>query len=266
MRSWLFEWGAAIFGTTVQERWWPFFLALGGALLLALFFTIEWGFFRGFLPVFCAFALALWAARSVVVTREALWRAAQLALSDPAQNPRLGLGNRLVGNSADALEKLAIAVDQVRRGDVEGAKLLVDSVDRALLRPDEMRLRDAVLAMVALGKNDRKRAAELSVLALPTQCACFDRDLGRVLLASAFHESERLSRILDNWEASGGLCEDGLGRLSTLGQIALAGGLENFGEHLSSEEAKLLSVEAKAVGDMELCAELEARARIQAYR
>lgn len=266
MRSWLFDWGAAIFGTTVQERWWPFFAAMGGAVLLALLCTLEWGFFNGFLPVLTGFGIALWAARSVVLTREALFRAASLPLNHPSQPPLAGRGFRLMGNTAEALEKLAIAADRVRRGDFTGAKSLALSVNRALLRPEEMRLCDAVLAYSALGMGDVKRAAELAVLALPTQCPCFDRDLGRLVLASAWNEPDRMRLILQNWKEQGGLCEDGLGNLLVLGQLALAGTLEADDVHLSSEEARLLAEEAQAVGDADLAAELSEKARIQAYR
>lgn len=266
MRSWLFEWGAAIFGTTVRERWWPLLAALFAAVGLALFFTIEWGFFRGFLPVFLGFALALWAARSVVSTREMLWRAASLPLDDPGQAPDKHTELRLMGATAAELDKLVMAVDSVRRGGAQKAKQLADAVDRTKLRPDEMRLCDAVLAMAALSQGDAKRAAELAVLALPTQCACFDRDLGRTVLASAWTSPERLSRILEAWEAEGGLCDDGLGRLAVLGQIALAGNADSVLSHLGAEEARLLSVEARAVGDMQLAAELETRAHAHAYR
>jgi hypothetical protein len=255
----LFEWCAGLFGETVRSRLGQLVLFCLGIFVLGLVFSMEWGLY-GWLPPVVLVALAVAAARQVAVARSGVWRAACLELDETGQRPDEAV-SRVLAPTAASLQRLAIAVDLVRRSEYVAARDLVAGIHRDLLRPEELQLVDAVEAMVAVGLGSTDRAARRAVAALPTGSEALDVCLGRTVLMEAWNDPARLTAILAAWERAG-VRHGPMQRLTGLLRLRVdASALER----LEPPEARDLSDEARAVGDDELAAELDARGRT-AYR
>jgi hypothetical protein len=226
--------------------------------VLGLFFMSRWGP-EGWLVPAMLVALSFAAARQVAEARDAMWRAATLPLDARRQRPAPTVGGRLL--TAASLQHLARAVDAVRRGRYAEAEEKVPLVQRDLLRPEEAQLLDAVRAMISMGAGSSERAAQQAAAALPSGSDDLDACLGRTLVASAWSTPARLAAIHDAWERAG-LTTGPLSRLGSLVRIRIE---PDRIEALSTPEARDLSDEARAIGDDDLAAELDARSKT-AYR
>lgn len=167
--------------------------------------------------------------------------------------------------TARALRRLGDAVNDVRRGRYEVALEAIPRIDRALLRVEEIRLLDAVRAMISLGLDDRRTAAQLAATALPTGSEDLDACLGRVVIAEAWNTPESLRDIQADW-GSRGVAPDQDGTLARLHRLTRLRIDERLLDDVGAAEARVLSDEARAVGDEDLAADLEARAHESAYR
>lgn len=212
---------------------------------------------------FAAFALA-----NVGSAYRCVERAAVLDLDDPMQPPREP--HRLVPfaiPTAITLFELAQAIDAVRRGKTAEASDLVRAIDTRRLRAQEVRLLEGARALVTLGRGDKMRAAQQALAALPTGCEDFDTQLGRVAIASAWHDPVRLGKIVDAWSAFGAREDgrEGLPRLRCLADMRIKeGGLEPLiDERLDDDELAALAVEARAIGDEDFARELESERRVR---
>lgn len=273
--TWLLEWCAESLGATDgpadcpetgarKRRRLLFFLVLS-LLIVASFFLGEiWGL-KGLLPSIALFMLAVQATRAVLDARAAVWRAAALDLDDPAQPPPAGAAPWLAPPTANALRALAVVIDAARRERYAIALERLRDVKRAALRPDEARLLDAARALLSLGLGDPARAAQQAILALPTGIDAIDARLGRVVLADAWRSPARIEAIERAWRSAlrGGATSEALSRLLSLSRLRL---LPDALEALDPAEARALSAEAWAIGEQELAAALEARARLGIYR
>lgn len=203
-------------------------------------------------------------ASDVTRARRLLWVAAtrRLRSREPLEIDTRGIH----APTAVSLRHLAVAVDAARRGQVRSAQEQVGRIDRARLRPNELRLLDAVRAVVSLHLGERARAARQAVLALPTGSPDLDQLLGRTVFADAWQSRPRLSAIDDAWERAGVSVggDQSLSRLRRLLRIHLeAEALDD----LPPEDARTLAAEAEAIGDAELARDLDAAARQRrAYR
>jgi hypothetical protein len=260
----LLEWCADAFGVTVRSR--VFFL-LAGCLVLTLLGVVmmEGVGLEGWLLPLVLLLFALAAARSVLTARTRVWRAACLELDDPRQSPEADSARPLLPPSAIALHRLAVAVDDVRRGRYAAATEALPQIDRDLLRSEENQLLDAVRALISLGLGDSQRAARQAVAALPTGSEELDSRLGRTVVTEAWKDPARLLAIYDAWERAG-LHHDrkgALGRLQRLTRLRID---TSALDHLHAEEARDLADEARAIGDDDLANDLDARSRLSAYR
>lgn len=260
----LLEWLAEMFGATKRGRWLPFLLALAASAAAGLVLAARWGVLRGTIPVVAFLAAGLFASQRVESARRELWRAACLSLQDPRQRPGAGGREGRMSITAAALQGLARAVDAVRRGELLAANELTQIIDRALLRPEEARLFDAVRAMISLEMGDTRRAAQQAVEALPTGSPPLDVTLGRAAVSDAWGSPARLEAIDAAWEAEGIRVDasTALGRLYLLVKVRLRGGVDS----VTPDEARAIADEARAIGDDLLAAELDTRARSSTYR
>lgn len=260
----LLEWCAGLFGATVRER-----NAELGAFCLTLFavgstLMLRWGL-EGWLVPALLIAFAANAAREVNRAREAVWRAASLPLDDPRQAPFRDHEAQLIATTAHALHRLAAVVDDVRRGRFTAANDALIVITRGLLRAHEARILDATRAMISLGLGDTRTAAQLAVAALPTGSDELDTCLGRVVIADAWNEPARLRVIEATWDRQG-IAPDQDGVLARLHRLTHLRIDERLLDGVGAAEARALSSEARALGDEDFAADLEARARESAYR
>ncbi len=218
--------------------------------------------FAGLAPPVMILLFAATLARDVQRGRAALWQAACLDLDDEEQRPEHVEDSVFIAPAALSLHKLAVAIDHGRRGRYLEAMDLLPRIDKKHLRADEMRLLEAVKALISVGLGDGRNAARRSIVALPTGSDDLDMALGRVVLADAWNAPARLQKITNAWSTSGN-AGAALGRLSRLGRLRLA---PESVARLRIDEARELSEEARAVGDDGLASELEAQCRHQAYR
>lgn len=253
---------ADAFGLTKKGRALASALLIVGTLLVGLVLTVERGPI-GLIGAVALVVIALVAARQVTAARAALWRAACLSLDHPWQKPSTLLPGG--GPTEQSLRQLAAALDAVRRADFATAQSAIACVERPLLLEEEAQLLDAAHAMISLGLGESERAAQRAVVALPTGSEDLDTSLGRTMIASAWRDAVRLRAIDGAWGRAGIGRDDvePLGRLRRLVRVRLD---PNQMDTLGREDAKALSDEARAVGDDELAAELESRARPTAYR
>ena len=260
----LLEWFAELFGLTVQQRRGRFVVACLMVGAISLIMLEIWGA-RGLLGSGALLLIAAGAARQVAVARDSTWRAACLHLDDARQPPAKDLLARDMPTTARALRTLAAAVDDARRGHYTAAIKAISRVDRVLLRAEEARLLDAVRAMISLGLGDTRKAAQIAASALPTGSEEIDACLGRVIVADAWREPARLRVIQIDWDSKGVATDDdsALARLHRLTRLRID---ERLLDHVGPAEARTLSSEARAVGDEDFAADLEARARESAYR
>jgi hypothetical protein len=252
----ILEWCADIFGVTVHSKLGQLVGSCFLVLVVGLVLCMRWGAAGCVVPALLL-ASSVMAARRVEAARREVWRAASDDLGErPARVPR-----GLVGPTAASLLRLAEAVRAARQARYPEADSLAEEVQRDLLRPEEVQLLDAVRAMVSMGLGATARAAQQAVVALPTGSEDLDTCLGRALVRDAWNDPGRLDAIQRAWEEAG--VEGGpLSRLRILVRIRLDA------EHLEAvetPEARALSDEARAIGDDELAAELDARSR-PAYR
>jgi hypothetical protein len=256
----ILEWCAELFGVSVRSKLGQLVLYCAALFGLGLVLSQRWGYGGWGVPALLI-ALAALAARQVTAARTEVWRAACLGLDERRQRPHDGAG-RLVAPTAAALSHLAAAVDAVRRGRYVAAGELVPLVQRNLLRSEELHLLDAVGAMISMGLGSTHRAAQQAVTALPTGSEELDACLGRTVVADAWHDPGRLAAIQEAW-VQAGVNAGSLSRLHTLVRIRLdVGHLDT----VETPEARELSEEARAIGDDELAAELDARSRPAPYR
>jgi hypothetical protein len=164
--------------------------------------------------------------------------------------------------TAIALHRLALALDAVRRDQFVLANQLLDTVDRARLRSDHIRLMEGVRANVTLALGDRARAAQQALAALPTGSEDLDARLGRLAVESAWTSEHRLVLIDRAWEKAG--IAPGVGgalpRLRLLVALKLASA-EAAAAPTDPAEASALAEEARAVGDERLALDLEVSLR-----
>ncbi|XXX74243.1 hypothetical protein WMF30_42025 [Sorangium sp. So ce134] len=233
-------------------------------VVATLFLGGLWGP-RGLLPAVALFALAVRSARAVRDARASLWRAAALDLEDPAQRPASHEDAWFSPPTARVLRALADVIDAARRERYAIAMERLPLVERDLLRPDEMRLLNAARALLLLGLGDPARAAQQAILALPTGIDAIDARLGRVVLADAWKSPARLEAIDRAWrrELQSGVTSEALERLLSLSRLRFA---PHALEALKPADARELSAEAWSIGEEELAAALESRARGGVYR
>ncbi|AUX46160.1 hypothetical protein SOCE26_076650 [Sorangium cellulosum] len=224
----------------------------------------RWGL-KGLLPGVALFLLAVLATRAALDARAAVWRAAALDLEDPAQRPSAEPDPWFAPPTARVLHALAAVIDAVRRERYALALERLPYVERAALRPEEARLLDASRALLSLGLGDPARAAQQAIVALPTGIDDIDARLGRVVLAEAWKDPARIEAIDRAWrrELHAGTTSEALERLLSLSRLRLA---PRALETLKPAEARELSTEAWAIGEEELAAALESRARGGVYR
>ena len=142
---------------------------------------------------------------------------------------------------------------------------MIALVDRALLRESELRLLEAVRALISLGLGDGKRAAQQAVLALPSGSEPLDAELGRALIKDAWSDTTRLSAIDGAWNDAG----ISLDRVGTLPKLRVLIRIRAFGDEVGSlgpAQARGLAEEARSIGDEELAADLDVQARSGFYR
>lgn len=258
------EWCAGLFGLTVHARRGRLFMVCLVVGVVGLIGIELWGP-AGLVVPGAMVLLAAGAARQVAGARDALWRAACLTLDAPLQQPAPVALTGAMPPSARALCQLGAAVDDARRGRYGAASEMLHRVDRALLRPEESRLVDAVRAMISLGLGDPRTAAKHATAALPTGSEEIDSHLGRAVIAEAWNTPESLRVIHADWDSKGiAPDQDGtLGRLHRLTRLRIDA---RFLDDVSAADARTLSSEARAVGDEAFAADLEARAHDSAYR
>lgn len=260
----LLESCAELLGLTVRERRGQLFVACVAAGLVGLICLEIWGE-AGLLVPGAMIVIAAAAARQVVSARDAAWRAACLHLDDPRQAPARPSLTSAMPATARALRRLGAAIDDARRGRHAEAHEAIPHIDRAVLRVEELRLLDAVRALISLGLDDRRTAAQIAVTALPTGSEGIDACLGRIVIAEAWHAPDSLRRIQADWEGKG-VAPDQDGTLARLHRLTRLRIDERLLDDVGAAEARSLSGEAREVGDEDLAADLESRARERAYR
>jgi hypothetical protein len=260
----LLEWCADSFGVTMRGRLGQLFLSCSVLSILGLLLVNRWGML-GWIPPALLLVLAAVTAHEVSSARNAVWKAACMPLDEPQQLPDSGAERRLLPPTAIALHRLAAAVNDVRRGSYTEANDRIPSIDRSLLRPEEAQLLDAARAMVSLGLGDSRRAAQQAAVALPTGSVDLDVCLGRAMIADAWNVPERLRAIDHAWERAG-IAHDPGGILSRLQKLARIRVDARLLEQIQALEARELSNEARAIGDDDLAADLDARAHPRPYR
>jgi hypothetical protein len=213
------------------------------------------------------FAVMVFAAgREVFLARDGLWRASNLRLDDARQRPDPEAMAGIASASAQALHRLALATDAVRRGRNADAANLAAGIDRTRLRRSELALLEAVRAMVSLGLGDHDRAAQLAVLALPTGLPEIDEALGRAVLSQAWHDERRLSSVDRAWQKAG-IELGGDGALPRMRRLTRLRFEPERRMRVAPVEARELADEARAIGDDDLALELSAAAhRSGTYR
>lgn len=260
----LLEWCADIFGVTMRSRLGHLVVACGCILLLGVLLMERWGLFGALAPGLLL-ALSAITARDVSRARDALWRTACLGIDEPRQAPAVGFEGWLLAPTAVALYRLTAAVNDVRRGSYIEASDRLPWIERDRLRPEEVQVLEAVRAMISLRLGDLGRAAQQAAGALPTGIDELDVSLGRALLADAWNAPERLRAIDRAWERAG-VGRDPDRSIARLGRLAKVRIDARLLDQIRGPEARKLSDEARALGDEELAAELEARGRARAYR
>jgi hypothetical protein len=262
---WILEGCGEVLAATAHGRPGPP-LAAGVAVLVMALVLVEGFGMRGLVPLALFVVAVFVVARDVFAARDALWRAADSELDEPGQAPSAEVDARVTAPTAVALRRLARAVDRARRGAFVEASDLVPVIDRDLLRPEELRLLDAVRALVSAGLGDDARAAQQAVVALPTGSDAIDAALGRVLLARAWDDPGRL-RVIELAWGQAGVPVRAPGALPALRRLARLRLDPEEGHDLAAADALALAEHARAVGDDGLALELEQRGRsTTAYR
>ena len=167
------EWCAEIFGVSVRSKLGQLVGYCVALFVIGLLFMSRWGP-EGWLVPAALVAFSAAAARQVAVARNEVWRAAAMSLEERRQRPPRHRDARLVAPTATSLRRLAECVDDVRRGRYVEADERVESVQRDLLRPEEIQLLDAVRAMVSIGTGSTERAAQQAAGVLPSGSAEID--------------------------------------------------------------------------------------------
>jgi hypothetical protein len=262
--AWILEGCAEIVGANASGRRLPAVLATLAVAVLALVLGVAFGW-RGLAPLAFLVLVVHVTALDVFRARDALWRAAVRPLDDPTQAPSWAGDPRITAPSAVALHRLSRAIDHARRGAFVAASDLAPIIDRDLLRAEELRLLDAVRALVSTGLGDEARAAQLAAVALPTGSDAIDAQLGRVLLARAWDDPARLRAIDAAWRDAGvRLRQAGaLPELRRLTRIRLE---PPTAAELVGADARPLAEHARAIGDDGLATELEVASRPAPYR
>ena len=260
----LLEWAARLLGLTARPRTGQLLTACAIFAVFALLTLELWGP-AGLLVPAALLLLVGSAARDVAEARDSLWRAAHLRLDDPRQPKARASSLRAVGATAATLHHLGAAVDDARRARYDAATDALAPIDQSLLRAEEIRLVAAVRAMISLGLDPTRAAAEQAALAIPTGSEEIDAQLGRAVITSAWSEPERLRVIHADWENKG-IAVDQSGTLARLHRLARLRIDARFLDDVGAAEARALSSEARAVGDEDFAADLEARAHGRAYR
>ena len=255
------EWCAEIFGVTVRSKLGQLIACCVGLFVLGLVLSMEWGYAGWALPA--VLLLLFWsAALQVAAARDEVWRAASRALDGGPLVEAPTRGFTAATTTSTSLLRLADAITAVRQGRYAVASTIVPQIQRDLLRPAELQLLDAVGAMSALGVGGPAGAAQQAVAALPSGSRELDLCLGRKVVADAWNDLPRLAAIQAAWDHAG-VTDGPLARLRGLVRLRLDAGRI---EILETPEARDLSDEARAIGDDELAAELDARSRPAAYR
>jgi hypothetical protein len=260
----LLEIFVSIFGFAARSRAHMLVIGCLGLALLAVISLKIWGPV-GLLAPALLLILGVTIALQAAQARDAAWRAASLRLDDPRQLPDPGAITSAVTPTAETLRRLGVALDDVRRARYLAAHEALPRIDRALLRPEEARLLDAVHALSALGLGNLRMAAQHATAAIPTGSEELDAYLGRAVIAESWHQPDRLRVIQTEWDRAG-ITPDQDSTLARLHRLTRLRIDMRLLEDVSAIEARALSTEARAVGDEDLAADLEARARENAYR
>lgn len=235
--------------------------AAGLSVLLYLRFGVA-----GALSVLLFAVMVFAAGREVFLARDRLWKASNLPLADGRQQPDPEAAANVASATAQALHRLALATDAVRRTRYHMAAELTAGIDRTRLRRGDLALLEAVRAMVSLGLGDHDRAAQLAVLALPTGLPEIDEALGRAVLRQAWKDERRLSSVDRAWHKAG-IEVGGDGALPRLRRLTRLRFEPERRVRVAPVEARELADEARAIGDDELAVELSAAAhRSGTYR
>lgn len=256
----LIESCADMFGVSAHSRGGRLVVFCAAIFALGVVLLVRWGPGSLVVPV-GLLLLSVLATRQVSAARNELWRAACKPLDDPDQLPER-VDGQILAPSADALLRLAGAVDLVRRGRYADANDLVPQIQRDLLRPEEHQLLDAARAMISIGLGSTGLAAKQAVVALPTGSDDLDTNLGRTLIADAWNDPARLAAIHAAWSRAG-VQHGPLARLASLARLRID---ERALDAVDPPSARDLADEARAIGDDTLAAELDAKGRPNAYR
>ena len=260
----LLEGCVRIFGLSARPRNDQLVGACVGLGALAVLCRQLWGL-PGLLVPASILILGVSAALQAIAARDAAWRAATLRLDDPRQPPDSTAITSSLAPTTVALRRLGVALDDAHRARYVAANEALPRIDRAPLRQDEARLLDAVRALISIGLGDTRTAAQQALTAIPTGSEELDATLGRMVLAESWHKPDRLRAIQTEWEFAG-ISPDQDSTLARLHRLTHLGIDARLLEGVSVIEARTLSTEARAVGDEDLAADLEARARESAYR
>lgn len=105
--------------------------------------------------------------------------------------------------AARPLQQLALGLDRVRRGDVNGADRAIQEIDEGHLAVDERRMLAAIRSLRCEALRDRKGATIFALDAFPTGALEIDERLGRICVEAAWHDGVRLSAIVAAWQGHG---------------------------------------------------------------
>ena len=264
MWAFLVEWCADVVATPTRSRT-RFAVTVGLFFVLSSPPLMRWGW-RGLLPLALLAAVGFVVARDLNEARALVERAALLSLNDPNQRPPELHNVPRLSPTVTALHYLAVAIDAARRGQYREAHDLVPRIERVRLRPWELQLLDATGAIISIGLGDNHRAARQAILALPTGSDDLDASLGRAILAAAWTNPARLRVIELVWHKAG-VDLDGRTTLTRLRRLVRIRTGQQDLDQLTSEEARALSEDARALGDEELAADLTLQARhLRSYR
>jgi len=259
--TWLLERCLDLFGLLGRSRAAQVLALSTLVIAVAFVYRERWGL-PGLMVPGLIVLFAATVARDVAKAREALWDAACSELDERKERETPLVDSALTPQTAITLHHLAQAVVAVRRGRYMVAHELLPTIDRSRLRADEMRLFEAVKAMISLGLGDVSRATRRAIVALPTGSDALDMRLGRLVITDAWNAPLRLKKITQAW----GTSEATGASLSRLTQVARFRLNPAALEEVTRDEAGALAEEARAIGDEGLATELDAMVRVHAYR
>lgn len=151
--------------------------------------------------------------------------------------------------AARPLQQLALGIDRVRRGDVNGADRAIQEIDEGHLALDERRMLAAIRSLRSEALRDRKGATTFALDAFPTGALEIDERLGRICVEAAWHDGVRLAAIVAAWQGHGidGVEPSPLGELVRFMLVRLG----RLGpEALDDDSKQRLAEYARHLGDL----------------